>query len=151
MGRRAWCTVYTDFSAEAGWRSTQSTAPEPWDDCPEFARLHFALKLIRTDWMHCRHMGMGRDLAGSALKITARCKFWYPLRNIKLRLRAMTRDIKEFAKGRGKQLSIKCLKKSSLHWYLDQCPELHASAYDTAVTISWLAYKPSHLRGPILC
>ena len=101
----------------------------------------FSMKLIRADWMHCWHMGVGRDLAGAALKIMARCKYWYPLRNIKLRLRAMTRDIKEFAKGRGKQLSIKYLKKSTLHWYVDQCPELHASAYDTAVIISWLVSK----------
>ena len=96
------CTVYTDFSLHAEWRGTEAGAPEPWDETPEFSKVaFFSPRLIRADWMHCWHMGVGRDLAGSALKIMAQSKFWYSLRNIKLRLLAMTREIKIFAKERG--------------------------------------------------
>ena len=142
MGRREPGLVYTNFADDADWRASENNAATPWEDEPEFSKVpFFHLNMIKVDWMHCWHLGCGRDLAGATLKIMARSKFWYPQRRIDLRLRAITQDIKLFTAARGKQLSIKILKKASLHWFSDVCPELHASAYDTAMVISWLAHK----------
>ena len=60
--------------------------------------LLFDLSMVRVDWMHCWHMGVGRDVAGTALKIMATGKHWYRQSTIEKRLRAITRELKAFAK-----------------------------------------------------
>ena len=87
--------------------------------------------------MHTFHMGVGRDLVGSALKIMASSRRWFNGRNVLLRLKQMYSDVRRFAKLRGKHLSIKRLTKVSLGWG-NQCPEFRGSAADTGAFLSWV-------------
>eukprot|EP00439_Symbiodinium_sp_Y106_P016560 s10258_g2.t1 len=113
-------------------------SPLPWRDTPAFAKLHyFSLSMVRIDYMHTFHLGVGRDLVGSALKIIASNKYWFPGRNIDARLKQVVAAVKVFAKQNKKQVSLKKLSKNSLGW--SECPEFKGSAADTAVYLAWLA------------
>ena len=81
MGRKTFSTVYTDVSEAAGWRRTMhqdGNCELPWKDEPAYAKLHyFTLSMLRIDYMHTFHLGVARDLVGSALKIIASGKNWF--------------------------------------------------------------------------
>ena len=133
--------MYTDVSEAAGWRGTMhkdENCPLPWQQEPAYAKLHyFSLSMIRIDYMHTFHLGVGRDLVGSALKIIATGKHWFPGRNINARLQQIVAAVRIFAKQMKKQVSIKKLSTNSLGWA--DCPEFKGSAADTAIFLSWLA------------
>ena len=141
MGRQNFDTVYTDVSETAGWRGAMHLdghCPLPWTDEPAFAKLHyFTLSMVRIDYMHTFHLGVGRDLVGSALKIMASSKHWFAGRNINARLQQIITAVKVFAKQNKKQVSISKLSKNALGW--SDCPEFKGSAADTAVFLQWLA------------
>ena len=132
MGRHDFSMVYTDTSEHAAWRATAGTS-WPWDETPAFATLpYFTLAMIRIDWMHTFHMGVCRDLLGSALRIMASSRHWFNGRNIEIRLKQIYRAVKKFAKEQNKQISIKRLTKKSLGWG-KQCPEFKGSAADSGI------------------
>ena len=139
MGRKSFSTVYTDVSEAAGWRSTMhhdGNCELPWTDEPAFAKLHyFQLSMLRIDYMHTWHLGVARDLVGSALKIIATGKHWFSGKNINARLKQILAAAKDFGKQKKHYISIKKLTKNSLGW--DECPEFKGSAADTAV-FSWV-------------
>ena len=139
MGRHDFSMVYTDTSEHAAWRATAGTS-WPWDETPAFATLpYFTLAMIRIDWMHTFHMGVCRDLLGSALRIMASSRHWFNGRNIEIRLKQIYRAVKKFAKEQNKQISIKRLTKKSLGWG-KQCPEFKGSAADSGIFLMWLAH-----------
>ena len=89
--------VYTDLSEDARWR----TAPVPpmWSVVPSPSRLHgFSERLISLDLLHVCHLGCFRDLVGSAFKLMAINKDYYPGRNINKRLRQLTMDLQQWVK-----------------------------------------------------
>ena len=141
MGRKSFSTVYTDVSEAAGWRNTMhhdGNCDLPWTDEPAFAKLHyFQLSMLRIDYMHTWHLGVARDLVGSALKIIATGKHWFSGKNINARLKQILAAAKDFGKQKKHYISIKKLTKNSLGW--DECPEFKGSAADTAVFLGCLA------------
>ena len=141
MGRKIFSTVYTDVSEAAGWRRTMhqdGNCELPWKDEPAHAKLHyFTLSMLRIDYMHTFHLGVARDLVGSALKIIASGKNWFSGGNINARLKQITAAVKTFGRQKEHYISIKKLTKNSLGWA--ECPEFKGSAADTAVFLGWLA------------
>ena len=143
MGRKNYETVYTDVSEAAGWRATEG-ASTPWDQEPSFAQTPgFSIRMVKIDFMHTFHMGVCRDLVGSSLKIIACNKAYFLGRNIETRLKQILRAVREFARGQGKQISIKKLTKNSLNWSANACPEFKGSAYDSGVFLAWLSWVMS--------
>ena len=139
MGRRNFSTVYTDVSPAAGWRATVGVTPA-WSDLPAFATFpSFNDRMVSIDWMHSFHMGVARDLLGAGIKIIAGGKGYFDDSNIDLRLKALLRDVKSFAKSHGKGISITKLTKSGLGWSGGQTPEFKGSAADSGVFLSWMA------------
>jgi hypothetical protein len=63
----------------------------PWNTEPAFAKLLFFCLLlsIGIDLMHCWHLGVGRDVCGSAIKYLIQKRGYFPGRNIKQRLRTV--------------------------------------------------------------
>ncbi|CAE7323649.1 L96, partial [Symbiodinium microadriaticum] len=96
-----------------------------------------AEKAQRIDYMHTFHLGVARDLVGTALKIIATGKYWFSGNNINARLKQIVAAVKVFAKQTKQQISIKKLSKNSLGW--SECPEFKGSAADSAVFLAWLA------------
>ena len=139
MGRRDFNTVYTDVSSAAGWRATVGVSPA-WSDLPAFATFpSFTEQMVSIDWMHSFHMGVARDLLGTGIKIIAGGKDYFDYRTIDLRLKALLRDVKQFAKDHGKGISVTKLTKSGLGWSGGQTPEFKGSAADSGVFLSWMA------------
>ena len=123
MGRRDFNTVYTDVSSAAGWRATVGVSPA-WSDLPAFATFpSLTEQMVSIDWMHSFHMGVARDLLGTGIKIIAGGKDYFDYRTIDLRLKALLRDVKQFAKDHGKGISVTKLTKSGLGWSGGQTPE----------------------------
>ena len=141
MGRKNFSTVYTDVSEAAEWRGTMhedGNSELPWKEEPAYAKLpYFKLSMIRIDYMHTFHLGVARDLVGTALKIIATGKYWFSGNNINARLKQIVAAVKVFAKQTKQQISIKKLSKNSLGW--SECPEFKGSAADSAVFLAWLA------------
>ncbi|CAE7673764.1 unnamed protein product, partial [Symbiodinium necroappetens] len=113
----------------------------PWKEEPAYAKLpYFKLSMIRIDYMHTFHLGVARDLVGTALKIIATGKYWFSGTNINARLKQIVAAVKVFAKQTKQQISIKKLSKNSLGW--SECPEFKGSAADSAWLATFLVERP---------
>ena len=77
-GNECFDTVYTDFSSTAGWRSMGFS--NPWQTKPFLAELWGwdpQLHMVSVDLLHVLHLGVYRDLAGSAIKVLLRKQGYY--------------------------------------------------------------------------
>ena len=64
---------YTNLSPGALWRGTLYDA-NPWDVIPAFANLTgFDVRMLGMDLLHLFHLGVGRDMVGSAMRILCHC------------------------------------------------------------------------------
>ena len=143
MGRCAnnFNCVYTDVASTAGWRSTIYTT-EPWRVAPALSKLNgFSMRLVSTDLLHTWNLGCLRDVIGSAVKILIRDKHYCSGSNIDKRFRTLSRELRSFAKDNGMQLSLTGVKKQTIRWKSDACPELHASGHDAMVFLKYLVAK----------
>ena len=138
--------AYTNISETAGWRGTiYSTNPWPEDELPEFTQLRgFDINMISIDMLHCFHLGIGRDLVGSAFKTLVAIRFWAGTSIEKSLARATVR-VKNWAKTKRLTLSCKALTKDKLGWS-QLYPELKSKGYDTYVLLSWLVEEVSTTR-----
>ena len=147
--------VYTDLSDGAQW---QIAPIDPmWSVVPSVSQLNgFSEKLISLNLMHICHLGCFRDLVGTAFKLMALNKEYYPGRNINKRLWQLTQDLRVFVKQNGLQLSLRGIKKDTVLWRGNCCPELKAKASDTLVCLRFASYKlqmqaPSKYPGVVAC
>ena len=131
--------VYTDTSPEAAWRQTLWLQP-PYDVEPSMSKLvgYTDKFFITTDIMHNWHLGSLRDLVGSTVKVLCKAKNFYPGSTVDKRLRNLYKEAKAWAKDNNLQLSMTGLKKATIVWKTDQCPELKASASDAHVLHRYL-------------
>lgn len=138
--------AYTNISETAGWRTTiYSTNPWPEDELPEYVHLRgFHINMISIDVLHCFHLGIGRDLVGSAFKTLVGIRFWAGTSIEKSLARATVR-VKNWAKTKRLALSCKALTKDKLGWS-QLYPELKSKGYDTYVLLSWLVEEVSTTR-----
>lgn len=104
--------AYTNVNDDAAWRSTEWTTL-PWQRTPELAlRRGFSIKMLAVDLLHAFHLGCGRDLLGSALKVLVRERY-FPGASIEKSLSHASLKLKRFAKSRGLSLTLSKLTKQS--------------------------------------
>ena len=60
---------YTNLRDDASWRASM-WQNLPWSQTPEFANCRgFHVYMLAADILHLFHLGTGRDLVGSSLKV----------------------------------------------------------------------------------
>ena len=117
---------FINTADDAPWRGSEAV---PWSVKPAYAdiapgsvfRLNILLQvgfretMIGPDIMHCFHLGIGRDILGSAIRVLVTSRFW-PGATQDDRLHQATHSLKEFASRNGMSLVIRKLCKASLTW-----------------------------------
>lgn len=135
----------------APWWATQG-ASNPWpDDCPPPYQDLVGFQgpeMIHGDLLHLFHLGVGRDMCGSILRIVLGEQRMFPGRRIELRLAEATSRLKAFASASRTNLRLKKLTKTKLNWKSNAFPELRSSGFDTKVVVSWLAHEFVALNDP---
>jgi len=134
---------YSNVSDDAPWRSTMySQLPWPNHVVPSLTSvLGFSLKMIGVDILHIWHLGVGRDLCASAIRILASKRGYWRGRNQEERLKTATQRLKWYAKQNRHSLPLSKLSKQSLSWKTDAFPELKAKGYDCFVVLRWLVWE----------
>ena len=140
MGRENRGLVYTNTSSRAPWRATEGVVA--WNEPPAFASMPgFCMGQVAIDILHTWHLGVARDVCGTAMKLMCRNKAFFPASTIALRLHMMMRELRTYAKEQGRQLSFDRLKKTMLSWSNKKCPELKVSGADAFTCVAYLASK----------
>ena len=149
MGRCAnFNCVYTDVTNTAGWRATIG-ARDPWDFAPALTRLSgFSMRMVASDLLHNWNLGCLRDIVGSVVKLLIRDKHYFDGSNIPKRFRTLSRELRFFAKSNGMQLSLTGVKRDTIVWKSDACPELHSSGHDAMVFLKYLVEKVQQKAPP---
>ena len=129
--------AYTNTAANAPWLATEFQ-DVPWDITPTLAALPgFQVQMLELDLLHIFHLGVGRDLVGSALRVICQTNV-FAGRNLDLKLQSATGWLKAFAKQRKLTLVLKKLTKTNLNWKSNEYPEAHCKGFDTYVLLTWL-------------
>ena len=134
---------YSNVSEDAPWRATlYSEPPWPADITPSLAGVvGFYPYMLSIDILHAFHLGVGRDLCASAIKILVMKRGYWRGRNQEARLQTATQRLKWFAKQHGYSVTMSKLSKTSLSWKNDCYPELKAKGFDTFVVLRWLVWE----------
>eukprot|EP00439_Symbiodinium_sp_Y106_P060799 s3615_g9.t1 len=147
--------VYTDISETAAWRSMP--VQEPWEQEPVATSIWgWDLSLVGIDLLHVLHLGILRDLCGSAIKVLVSKRGFFRGATIPKRLQEFTRQLKLYAKVEKLQLYLRNVKKTTVDWRSDKCPELRCKAADCATILKFLAWKtqqeePPAYKGMVAC
>lgn len=130
---------YTNVSPTAAWKN--DPIDDPWTTMPAFAGLRaFSVNMLGLDVLHVWHLGVGRDLAGTAMKQLLRNGYFGD--TIESGLARATSLCKAWAKQQKHTLAMKRFTKGNLNWSSD-FPELRTKGYDTYIVLSWLASELS--------
>ena len=124
---------------DSPWMNTFFTQ-DPWSVRPALADVDgFTMRMLSIDLLHAFHLGVGRDLCGSAIRIFAsqRWGIWSGS-NIEARLEFATSRLKAFASRNRLSLTLKKLSQSNLTWETLKYPELKCKGYDTYIVLKWL-------------
>ena len=137
----SWC--YSNIALDAPWRATlYSELPWSKDLTPSLAGiLGFDPVMISIHPLHACHLGVGRDLAASVIRILASKRGYWRGHNQEVRLQTATQRLKWFAKQHRYSVTISKLCKNSLNWKSDCYPELKAKGFDTFVVLRWLNWE----------
>ena len=128
---------YTNSSDDAAWLNTVYL-DEPWEVTPTLSFLPgFDIKMLGLDILHIFHLGVGRDLIGSALRVLCRGNIFNG-RNIEQKLGFATLSLKRFAKQNKLTLVLHKLSKQNLTFKSREYPELKCKGFDCYVTLRWL-------------
>mgnify|MGYP001817988002 CR=1 FL=1 len=147
--------AYTNVAAGAAWRATLYTQA-PYVVKPEYMDLPgFQLEMLRPDVLHVFHLGVARDLVGSAMRVLAQKNLdFFQGRTLPLRLRDASDRLREYAAQHGYSMSLKNLTSASLGFKARSYPELRAKGFDSFVILRWLTYEvmqnPVRSQG-VLC
>ena len=71
--------------------------------------------MLGIDLLHAYHLGVGRDLVASAIKVLAKERYWGG-QNLEQRLAQASHSLRAFAKQNKKTVVIKRLDKKNLNW-----------------------------------
>ena len=132
--------AYTDVAEHAPWKATLWTSlPWPISEVPELTKVTgFDVKMISADLLHTWHLGCGRDLAGSCIKVLVGLRYFHG-RSIERSLAQATVQLKRFAKLHKHSLVLRKLTKANLNW--SDYPELRCKGFDTFVVLAWLQHE----------
>ena len=145
---------YTNVALDAAWRANPGAM---YNIAPAMATLHgFSENLVALDLLHLMHLGVGRDLAGTALKLICKGREYYSGRNIAKRLQQCYCEMKLWLQLRAVPMSLKKLKKETLGWSAQQCPVLKVKGADTIAVLRFVDYKfqsqaPRAYPGIVAC
>ena len=154
-GNRDIAFVYTDVSQAAAWRHV--VPPAAWVDPPAMSALDsFSSKLVSLDLLHILHLGVMRDLVGSAMKLMTRNRNYFHGRTISLRLGQLTAALKAWCKDNAVPLSLRKIHKKTLLWSGDRCPELRSKAADALACLRFVScrlqeQRPAQYPGLVAC
>ena len=93
--------------------------------------------MLAADILHLFHLGTGRDLLGSCLKVLVKMRY-FEGSSIEASLGRATGCLKRFAKSRGYSLALRRLTKQNLTWASDSYPEVKCKGFDTFILLAWL-------------
>ena len=128
---------YTNIASTAAWRDTIYTTA-PWEDEPALSKLPgFSIRMLAIDILHVFHLGCGRDIIGSAIRVLARLRFWRG-GNLDQQLAAASVSLKNYASRNRLSLRLRRLTKQNLNWKTAEFPEAHCKGADTFVLMKWL-------------
>ena len=119
-------------------------AENPWDEnvVPSLAGLlGIHILMLGVDLLHIWHLGVGRDLCASAIRIMASKRNYWRGRTQEARLKTATQRLKWYARQHGYSLAMSKLSKQNLNWKSDTFPELKAKGYDCFVVLRWLVWE----------
>lgn len=133
---------FRDMNHDAEWRSTEASAPDPWDpDAPPVWKdlPSFGAKMLKIDVMHCWHLGIGRLFCGGAIRIMCMHGLFgeKPLASQLVRAWADFDAWCAEAKHSPALTSFVCLNTKSRR----KDVELHCKASDTTILMGWLTHK----------
>ena len=94
--------------------------------------------MLGIDLLHVLNLGVLRDVCGSALKVLLKSRGYFTGSNLSARFKTFNRDLKAWAKRTKTQLQVKYIKKSTLTWKSDACPELKVKGADCAAVLRYL-------------
>ena len=86
------------------------------------------------------HLGTGRDLIASAIRVLAWLRFW-PGNNLDQQLASASVSMRSFAKQHRLTLRLKRLSKVNLNWKSHEYPQPHCKGYDSFVLLKWLEFE----------
>ena len=131
---------YTNVTPQATWRNTLYDS-EPWIARPAFMDLPgFEIQFLAGDILHVFHLGVGRDLIGSALRVLLKTDV-FAGRTQALRLRTATTRLQEFAQHHGHHLALKRLSSTTLSFGSKKYPEARCKGYDCFTILRWLVHE----------
>ncbi|CAE7217726.1 unnamed protein product [Symbiodinium sp. KB8] len=134
---------YTNLKPNAKWMSSYGLS-EPYDVRPEFLGLPgFEMDMVWPDILHMFHLGTGRDLVASAVKVLLHTGIFNG-RTVALRLRDASLRLLEFSKAHGYTLSIRRLTRKNLGFERKGFPEMMCKGYDTFIILRWLVSEVTH-------
>ena len=130
-------------NTECNWKTTMYREDDPPydpDDPPTLTGLTgWDIRMVHPDILHCWHLGLARDLLGSALVLLIKQRHYFRGRNQGDRLTSASKLLQEFAKTNKLSLRRKKLNKNALNWKSDQYPELKMKGSDIQVVSKWMS------------
>ena len=132
------CLDYAYTNTSCKWKETLYQDP-PYDDPPILTTVFgWDNRMLHPDLLHVWHLGVGRDLLGTAIMHLIKKRLIFPGRTIDIRLAAASRSLRNFAQTNRYNLSRRKLNKQCLNWKTGEYPELKTKGYDTAIIGMWL-------------
>jgi len=133
--------AYTNTASDAPWLQTEYQ-DIPWDVEPSLARLPgFRIEMLGLDILHIFHLGVGRDLIASALKVICGTTVFHG-RNLDQKLQHASGWLKSWAKTNKLSLALRKLTKNNMNWKSKEYPEAHCKGFDCYVILKWLVSGP---------
>jgi len=131
--------AYTNTASTAPWLATEYQ-DDMWDVMPTLAALPgFQVQMLGLDILHIFHLGVGRDMVGSAMRVICQTSV-FAGSNLEEKLRSATGWVKSFARHHKLTLVLRKLTKANLNWKSGEYPEVHCKGFDLYVLVKWLVH-----------
>ena len=98
---------------------------------------HKSEEMLAIDLLHVLHLGVLRDLTGSAIRQLVTVRYWGGS-TIERGLDRASRSLRDYANRRCLKLTIKRLTKANVGWASLCYPEMKVKGFDSYIILSWL-------------
>ncbi len=133
---------YTNVASDAAWLQTEYL-DLPWNIQPTLSLLPgFRIEMLGLDILHIFHLGVGRDMVASALKVICGNTTVFSGRNLDQKLENASGWLRSWSKQNKLSLALKKLTKNNLNWKSNEYPEAHCKGFDCYVILKWLVSGP---------